>query len=78
MAYLTEFIETQRPERIDAWVPPETSRAIAEALEEVGTAYLKPVLERLGGAVTYDEIRVVCAHLGEKRDKSHDVNVGCQ
>ena len=61
--YLVEFIQATCPEGIDAWVTPETYRAVASALDQVGTQRIKPVFEHLDGAVAYDEIRLVKAHL---------------
>jgi ATP-dependent DNA helicase RecQ len=66
--YLAEFVETKRPERLDAWVPPKTYRTVADAVKDVGAAYLKPLFERLGGRVPYEHIRVVVAHLQGKHE----------
>lgn len=48
-------------ERLDIGrlVPPLKQRAIAEAFRDLGVSPLKPVLERLGPAYTYDELRIV-------------------
>ena len=40
-----------------------TYQAVAAAVEEVGSVYLKPIFERLGGTVDYGQIRIVIAHL---------------
>ncbi len=61
--YLAEFVETQHPARLDAWIDPKTYRAVAEAVKDVGTGYLKPLFEHLGGTVPYEHIRLVVAHL---------------
>jgi ATP-dependent DNA helicase RecQ len=66
--YLAEFIQTTRPERLDTWIDQKTYRTIAAAVANVGTAYLKPIFERLEGKVSYDQIRVVVAHLNVTRD----------
>jgi ATP-dependent DNA helicase RecQ len=65
--YLDDFIASQRPERLDAWVDQRTYRAVAEAVAEVGTAYLKPIFEHLGGAIPYEHIRLVVTHLSIER-----------
>ena len=66
--YLTEFVQTRRPERLDPWVDQKTYRAVADAVKDVGTAYLKPIFEHLNGKVPYEQIRLVVAHLNATRD----------
>jgi len=61
--YLAEYVQTEHPERIDAWVDQRTYRAVAEAANDVGLTYLKPIFEHLGGRVPYEQIRLVVAHL---------------
>jgi ATP-dependent DNA helicase RecQ len=65
--YLAEFIQMHRPERLDPWIDQKTYRAVAGAVKEVGTAYLKPAFDHLGGKVSYEQIRVVVAHLNATR-----------
>jgi len=64
--YLAEFVETQRPERLQPWISPETYGSVADAVKDVGTAYLKPLFEHLGGKVPYEQIRLVVAHLNAR------------
>jgi len=66
--YLAEFIETRHPERLDPWIDQKTYRAIADAVKDAGTAYLKPIFEHFGGKVPYEQIRLVVAHLNATRD----------
>ena len=66
--YLAEFIQNHRPEGLEPWIDPKTYRAIADAVKDVGTGYLQPVFERLGGRVPYEQIRLVVAHLNALRD----------
>jgi ATP-dependent DNA helicase RecQ len=66
--YLAEFIQTHRPPQLDSWIDQKTYRAIANAVSNVGTAYLRPIFEHLGGKVSYDQIRLVVAHLNATRD----------
>jgi ATP-dependent DNA helicase RecQ len=70
--YLAEFIQTRRPRRLDAWIDQETYRAVANAMKDLGTAYLKPIFEHLGGKVPYEQIRLVVAHLNATRDARID------
>jgi ATP-dependent DNA helicase RecQ len=61
--YLADYVLVHRPAQIDRWVDPPTYDKVAAAVQEVGTAYLKPIFERLEGKVPYDQIRLVVAHL---------------
>jgi ATP-dependent DNA helicase RecQ len=61
--YLVEFVESTRPEGLSPWVDEHTYRAVADAVKEVGSAYLRPIFAHLGGKVPYEHIRVVVAHL---------------
>jgi ATP-dependent DNA helicase RecQ len=66
--YLNDFVEREKPASLDAWIDRDTGGRIAAALRELGTERLKPVFDRLGGKVSYDEIRIVAAHLrGQRR-----------
>lgn len=38
---------------------PDDQKAAFEAFEELGTAYLKPVFEKLGGRLNYDELKIL-------------------
>ena len=68
--YLAEFIQNRRPEGLEPWINQKTYRAIADAVKELGTEYLQSVFERLGGKVTYEQIRLVVAHLNATRDRA--------
>ncbi|MBM4256711.1 MAG: DNA helicase RecQ [Deltaproteobacteria bacterium] len=65
--YLAEFVLIHRPRQIDTWIDPPTYNKIAAAVQEVGTAYLRPILDHLDGKVSYGQIRVVVAHLTATR-----------
>ena len=67
--YLAEFIQNRRPEGLEPWINQKTYRSIADAVKELGTEYLQPVFERLGGKVPYEQIRLVVAHLNATRDR---------
>jgi len=66
--YLAEFIQTHPTQRLDPWIDTKTYRTVAEAVKDLGTAYLQPIFERLGGKVPYEQIRLVVAHLNTMRD----------
>jgi hypothetical protein len=53
---------------LDPWIDTKTYRTVAEAVKDLGTAYLQPIFERLGGKVPYEQIRLVVAHLNTMRD----------
>ena len=61
--YLEQFVAERRPASIDAWVAPATYRRVCEAAADAETPRLKPLHEKLGGEVPYEEIRFVLAHL---------------
>ena len=46
----------------------KTYRAVAEAVKNSGTAYLRPIFDQLDGKVPYEQIRAVVAHLNTMRD----------
>ncbi len=47
----------------DSWVRPESRLAIEEAAARLGTDFYRPIKEAAPAAVTFDEIRLVVAHL---------------
>jgi len=61
--YLAEFIRTQQPQNIDTWVPPETYRRVAAVVDKIGGDRLKPFFIDLEEKISYDDIRLVVAHL---------------
>ncbi|MCX5661656.1 MAG: DNA helicase RecQ [Planctomycetota bacterium] len=61
--YLVEYIESRRPEQIEAWVPAEDYNLVLEALAEVNVHKVRPLYEHLNGAVTHEKIRLVLAHV---------------
>jgi hypothetical protein len=65
--YLGEFILQHRPERIDTWVDPETYQRVASVAVAAESPRLKPLHDQLGGAVSYEAIRLVMAHLQTRR-----------
>jgi len=67
MDYLAEFVREERPASVAAWVPDEQYQRILAAVRQVGTERLKPIFLALGEKVSYDEIRVVVAHLAASK-----------
>jgi hypothetical protein len=67
-AYLAEFIQIHRPERLDPWIDQKTYRAVVGAVKDSGTASLRPIFDQLDGKVPYEQIRAVVAHLNTMRD----------
>jgi ATP-dependent DNA helicase RecQ len=61
--YLVDFVREARPASVAPWVSEGRIAEVAGAARQVGTDRLTPIFEALGGAVTYDEIRIVLAHL---------------
>src|SRR5262249_10207205 len=61
--YLAEFGETRPPEQLPPWIDQKTYAAVAEAVKDVGSTYLKPIYQHLKGTVAYEHIRLVVAHL---------------
>jgi ATP-dependent DNA helicase RecQ len=66
--YLAEWIREERPPSIATWVSQETYGRIAAAARQVGTSRLKPIFVALGEQVSYDEIRLVVAHLAAQAE----------
>ena len=67
--YLCEYIREQRPRTLRAWVPEAVYDRVAQAARQVGTDRLKPIFLQLGEQVSYDEIRLVLAHLTAGQDR---------
>jgi ATP-dependent DNA helicase RecQ len=60
--YLAEHIAATTPHTIDAWVDRASYRIVRDAARQEATERLKPIFERLGGAIPYETIRLVLAH----------------
>jgi ATP-dependent DNA helicase RecQ len=63
MEYLAEYIWEARPKSVKPWVTPLIYQLVAQAARRVGMERLKPIFIELGEQVSYDDIRVVVAHL---------------
>jgi ATP-dependent DNA helicase RecQ len=63
VGYLVEFIAEEQPAKINAWVSSETYKEVASAAANVEERRLSPIFEQLNARVSYDEIKLVLAHL---------------
>ena len=61
--YLCEFIRAEKPAKLSPWVSDEVYQRVVMAARQVGTDRLKPIFVQLGEKVSYDEIRLVVAHM---------------
>jgi len=61
-SYLLEYIEAERPERIDPWVSDAVRGRVIEAATELAADRLRPIFEHLGGEVPYEKIRAALTH----------------
>ncbi len=64
--YLADFIETTKPQSIEAWVDADTYARVADAAEQTGTRHLKPIFQALDGQVPYETIRMVARHVEQR------------
>jgi len=61
--YLRVFISQEKPASIAPWVQDNVYQRVAAAARQVGTERLKPIFLALGEKISYDDIRLVVAHL---------------
>ena len=61
--YLAEWIEAERPPSIDPWVAPAVQAKVRAVVQRSEDGRLKSMFDALGGAVAYDLIRLVAAHV---------------
>jgi ATP-dependent DNA helicase RecQ len=64
--YLCEYVRAEKPASIETWVPRDVYQRVAGAARTVGTDRLKPIFLSLGEQVSYDDIRLVLAHLAAR------------
>jgi ATP-dependent DNA helicase RecQ len=65
--WLAEFVREERPASIAVWVADDVYQKVATAARRAGTERLKPIYVALGEKISYDEIRLVVAHLATKQ-----------
>jgi ATP-dependent DNA helicase RecQ len=63
IGYLADWIRSERPQDLRAWVTADEQARVATCLAQSPDGRLKPVFEALGGAVSYDTIHLVAAWL---------------
>lgn len=63
LEYLCEVIRETRPADISRWVPPERYAQIATVARQDTGPFLKPIFVAFNGTISYEEIRLVVAHL---------------
>lgn len=63
VAMVAELIESGEAKFRESWFGAEKYRMIAEACQRLGTGLLKPIKEALPADISYDQIRLVVAHL---------------
>lgn len=68
--YLTAFLRHEQITDPLPWVDATTVERITQAADEVGVERLKPVFDRLDGAVSYDEIHIVVGCLRNRTETS--------
>jgi len=61
--YLADYVREARPATVEPWVAQPIYDRIAAAARATGLDFLKPVFEALNGEVSYEDIRIVLAHL---------------
>jgi ATP-dependent DNA helicase RecQ len=59
LGYLHDYLRYERVTDPAPWIDAAVIRRVEDAIEAVGRGRLKPIFERLGGEVTYDDIRIV-------------------
>jgi ATP-dependent DNA helicase RecQ len=64
--YLETFIKVEKPASIRTWVAEELYQRIAAVARQVGSERFKPIYLALGEKVSYEDIRLVVAHLGTR------------
>ncbi|MBS0264326.1 MAG: DNA helicase RecQ [Planctomycetes bacterium] len=63
LQYLCSFLLEEPQSSVQKWVAEDTCRRVTKVAETIGTETLRPIFEALDGAVTYDDIKIVVAHL---------------
>lgn len=73
LEYLTDYIEREKPADISAYVSDSNYAKVSKAIEEAGMERLKPIYLALEEKISYDEIRIVVAHLKVVLDNVHSM-----
>ena len=67
ISLVAEMIERGGAEFQAGWFPPEKYETIAAACRQLGTDRLKPIKEALPPETSYEEIKLIAAHLRSRR-----------
>jgi ATP-dependent DNA helicase RecQ len=67
---LCDFVRETRPASLEPWLTTAVEERVRTAVQRVGTERLKPIHTALGGAVSYDDIRLALVHLLGTRDRT--------
>lgn len=62
LGHLTELMQSEIVESIDAWVPMEIQKRVLAAADIVGREKLKPIFEHLQQQVSYEHIKIVLSY----------------
>jgi ATP-dependent DNA helicase RecQ len=65
--YLGEYLRHEQVMDPAPWLDGETARRIEAAIEEVDSIRLKPIFDRLGGEVSYDDIRIMATCVANRQ-----------
>jgi ATP-dependent DNA helicase RecQ len=71
VALISSLIEKGETEFKQEWMDPAHYRVIRETGERLGMDLLRPIKDALGEEVSYEEIRLVIAHLRRKEKAQH-------
>jgi ATP-dependent DNA helicase RecQ len=63
IGYLCEYIQSEKPASLSPWIDESRIGQIAAAVQQHGTERLRPIFLALQEKVSYDEIRIVVAHM---------------
>jgi hypothetical protein len=67
VALISSLIEKGETEFKEEWMDPAHYQQIRETGERLGMDLLRPIKDALGEAVSYEEIRLVVAHLRRRQ-----------
>jgi ATP-dependent DNA helicase RecQ len=70
LEYFSDYLERESPTDISAYISNENYGKIQKAIEEAGMERLKPIYIALQEKFSYDDIRMVVAHIKGK-DNHH-------
>jgi ATP-dependent DNA helicase RecQ len=66
LGYLGEYLRHEQVTEASPWIDDALARRIEAAIDEVGGERLKPIFDKLGGDVSYDDIRIVATCLANR------------